>query len=64
MQTSKATEDSSPMAQVLAKQIASIGYDNFKHTVTEPRYHASCMGVWSVMNDLQRGRDTRYWERQ
>lgn len=41
--------------QVIAKQVASIGYDNFKHTVTEPRYHSACLRVWSTMNRLQDG---------
>ena len=41
------------VAQVFAKQVADIGYDNFKQTVTESRYHTACLGVWSVMHELQ-----------
>jgi hypothetical protein len=39
--------------KVIAKQVANIGYDNFKNTVHEPRYHSSCLRVWSFMHGLQ-----------
>ena len=40
-------------AQVMAAQVGSIGYDNFKNTISDPAYHSCCRDVWGVMYDLQ-----------
>jgi hypothetical protein len=49
----RATLDHKIVERVVAKQVASIGYDNFKDTVVDPDYHAACLRVWSAMHQLQ-----------
>ena len=40
-------------AQVIAKEVESIAYANFKNSVQDPIYHSACREVWGVMYDLQ-----------
>jgi len=47
--------------QVVAKQVASISYDNFKNSVSQPAYHSACQKVWGVMYGLQAGGDRNGW---
>ena len=39
-------------------QVNAINYPNFKDTVTDTKYHAACLRVWSSMYDLQDQRQT------
>lgn len=42
-------------ASVIAREIAGIGYSNFKDSVKEKAYHDALMGVWHELGDLQPG---------
>lgn len=53
------------VAEMVAKQVGSIEYDNFKNSVPDPAYHAACLLVWSDMNRLQgrgRGVSQDWWQ--
>lgn len=41
------------VAQVIAKQIEAINYDNFKNSVKNRPYHDALLKVWTVMYTLQ-----------
>lgn len=41
--------------KVIAKLVASIDYDNFKNSISQPAYHSACQKVWGVMHGLQAG---------
>ncbi len=41
------------VAEMVAKQVGSIEYDNFKNSIRDPAYHSACREVWGVMYDLQ-----------
>ena len=47
--------------KVIAKQVASISYDNFKNSISEPSYHSACHKVWEVMYGLQAAGDRKNW---
>jgi hypothetical protein len=47
------------VAAVLAEQVASISYPNFKSSIKEADRHNACMDVWSVMHRLQTDRARR-----
>jgi hypothetical protein len=39
--------------KVVAKQVASITYDNFKRSIGDRGYHDACLNVWDTMRGLQ-----------
>ena len=41
------------VAQVIAKQITDINYDNFKNSVKNRPYHDALLGMWTIMYRLQ-----------
>ena len=41
------------VAQVIAKQITEINYDNFKNSVKNRPYHDALLGIWTIMYRLQ-----------
>jgi hypothetical protein len=43
------------VSSVIAKEICSINYDNFKSAICEPEFHLAAMDVWQVMKDFQDG---------
>ncbi len=52
----RATVSREEVARVLAEQVAGIGYDNFKNSVTQHDRHDAYFRCWSAMNELQRER--------
>jgi hypothetical protein len=44
------------VAAVLAEQVASIDYDNFKNSVAEDDRHDAYFETWGAMNRLQQNR--------
>jgi hypothetical protein len=55
----RATIPRKTVAAVLAEQVASISYPNFKSSIKEADRHDACMDVWSVMHRLQTDRARR-----
>jgi len=41
-------------AQVIAGNVFSVDYDNFKNSIEEDEYHMACSGVWHVLYQYQR----------
>jgi hypothetical protein len=41
------------VAQVIAQQLAGIGYDNFKNSVADDELHRAYASTWSIMGRLQ-----------
>jgi hypothetical protein len=41
------------VAKVIADQVRSINYGNFKNSVRNAPYHDALMGVWTIMHRLQ-----------
>lgn len=52
--------DDKEVAQVIAKQIADITYDNFKDTVEEHDLHRAYLNFWLIMSQYQDKEDTAH----
>ena len=50
----------SEVAQVIAKQVEAITYDNFKNSVKSKPYHDALLGFWQIMARLQDHFDDRF----
>lgn len=45
--------DRADVADAMFKAVMNIGYNNFKNSIKDRRYHDACSRVWGVMSGLQ-----------
>ena len=41
------------VAEAMVEAVMGIGYNNFKNSIRDKRYHDACSRVWGVMSSLQ-----------
>ena len=41
------------VAEAMVEAVMGIGYNNFKNSIRDKRYHDACSRVWGVMSGLQ-----------